>query len=39
MTYRIIPINGHFEIYVNGKFYCSADTWSEAVKEIEKARA
>ena len=34
--YKIIHINDHYEVYPNGKFYCSADTKSEAEKEIEK---
>lgn len=36
--YKIIHINDHYEVYLNGKFYCSADTKSEAEKEIENAR-
>lgn len=35
MTYKIQPTRGHFEVYINGKFYCSADNWREAVSEIE----
>lgn len=35
-TYNIIPVNGHYEVYRNGKFVCSADTMSEAVREIRK---
>ena len=35
MTYKIKPARGHFEVYINDKFYCSADDWKEAVKEIE----
>lgn len=38
MNYKITRKNGHFEVYINGKFYCSADTESEAVKEIEEYR-
>lgn len=34
--YQIIAIRGHYEVYLNGKFFCSADTFMEAVKEIEK---
>jgi len=34
MSYRIVPIHGHFEVHINGKFYCSADTWKEADNEI-----
>lgn len=32
---KIIPANGHYEVYINGMFYCSADTVIEAAKEIE----
>ena len=37
MEYDIKPIHGHFEVYVNGKFYCTTDTMAEAMEEIEKA--
>ena len=33
---KIIPTNGYYEVYINGKFYCSADTVVEAANEIEK---
>jgi hypothetical protein len=33
--YSIIHIHDHYEIYINGRFYCSADTMEEAVREIE----
>ena len=36
MIYKIIPIQGHYEVYINGHFYCSTDTWTEAAKEIEE---
>lgn len=36
MTYKITPRDGHYEIYINEQFYCSADTWNEAEKEIEE---
>lgn len=36
MSYKIVPRNGHFEIYIDGKFYCSADSWNEAEREIEE---
>ena len=26
----------HYAVYVNGKFYCSADTYHEAVQELAK---
>lgn len=35
-TYKIIAIRGHYEVYLYGEFFCSADTFMEAVKEIEK---
>lgn len=35
MNYDIVHTNGHYEIYFNGQFYCSADTFDEAVKEVE----
>lgn len=34
MSCRITNKNGHYEVYVDGKFYCSADTLAEAIKEI-----
>lgn len=34
--YKIIAIRGHYEVYLNGKFFCSADTYGEAKREIEK---
>ena len=36
MSFRIVPIRGHFEVHINGKFYCSADTWKEADNEIKE---
>ena len=30
----IKQVKGHWEVYVNGRFYCSADTYDEALKEI-----
>ena len=35
LEYKIIATRGHYEVYLNGKFYCSADTYHEAEKEIE----
>ena len=34
-NYKIISKNGHYEVYVNDKFYCSADTIIEATRELE----
>ena len=36
LGYEIKPVNGHYEVYVNGEFKCSADTMPEAVSELEK---
>lgn len=33
MSITIMPKHGHWEVYIDGKFYCSADTFSEAVME------
>lgn len=37
MDYEIKPIYGHYEVYINGKFYCSADNVLEAEMEILEA--
>lgn len=34
MNCRIVNSHGHFEVYINGIFYCSADTMAEAIHEI-----
>lgn len=26
---------GHYDLYINGRFYCSADTYTEAAHELE----
>lgn len=36
--YDIIAERGHYVVYCNGKFLCSADTFMEAVKEIESEK-
>ncbi len=36
--YDIIPIRGHYEVYdAEGKFLFSADTRSEALRELDAA--
>lgn len=35
MTYKIKREREHFVVYINGKFYCSADNEKEAAKELE----
>ena len=34
-SYDIVHYNGHYEVYVDGEFFCSADTHLEAVREID----
>ena len=36
---KIIYKNGHYEVYRNGKFWCSADTRHEAEQDREEAEA
>lgn len=31
---QIISFHGHYEVYANGRFLFSADTWSEAEEEV-----
>ena len=38
-TYNIMPRNGHYELYINGKLYCSTDTEAEAEREIKAYEA
>lgn len=33
---RIEGVHGHYEIYVDGEFYCSCDSASEVIEEIER---
>ena len=35
MDYEIKSVYGHYEVYINGKFYCSADSIAEAEMEIK----
>lgn len=35
-SYEIIPERDHYEVYIDGLFYCSADTLGEAVEEVEE---
>lgn len=34
---NIKRIKGHYMVYVNRKFFCSADTFGEAVRELNEA--
>ena len=31
---KIIQTRGHWEVYVNSEFFCSADSYIEAVNEL-----
>ena len=35
MDYEIRNVKGHYEVYCNGEFICSADTEAEAESECE----
>lgn len=32
---QIIQVRGHWEVRINGEFFCSADTYGEAIKELK----
>lgn len=34
MDYQIVSNHGHYEVYIDGKFFCSADTIAEAMHEV-----
>ena len=36
MNYKIINNHGHYEVYIDGQFFCSADTIEEAENEIKE---
>lgn len=36
MTFKIKRDREHFEVYIDNKFYCTADNEKEAAEEIEK---
>lgn len=33
--FSIVSEGGHYVVYIDGAFYCSADTFEEAYKEAE----
>lgn len=37
MEVNYISVHGHWEVFIDGKFFCSADTIQEAVKEVERS--
>lgn len=32
---EIRKVRGHYEVYIDGEFYCSCDTYPEAEDEVE----
>ena len=36
MNVKIIHERGHYAVYVDGEFYCTADTYAEAAREVEE---
>ena len=36
MAYKIIHVMDHYEVYIDGKFICSEDKWTDAVREAEE---
>lgn len=35
MNVNIAHVHGHWEVHIDGQFYCSADTFPEAVREYQ----
>ena len=33
---RFKQVHGHWEVHIDNKFFCSADSLSEAIKEVEE---
>ena len=33
---EIQKVKEHYEIYIDNKFYCSCDNWTEVQEELEK---
>lgn len=33
----IKQVQGHWEVYINGEFFCTADSYLEAVREFYKS--
>lgn len=32
---KIEQVRGYYVVHINGEFFCSADTYNEAVKEVK----
>jgi hypothetical protein len=36
--YDIVSSKGHYDVYIDGELYCTADTWPEAIMEINELK-
>lgn len=34
--YRIVRVDGHYNVYIDDVFYCTADSIEEAAEEVDK---
>ena len=37
MEIDYISVREHWEVFIDGKFFCSADNLTEAIKEVERS--
>lgn len=35
VQFNIVNANGYYDVYADGMFFCSVDTYEEGLKEIE----
>lgn len=35
MDFGIVRNAGHYDVYIEGEFYCTSDTYSEAIEEVD----
>lgn len=35
MIVEIVPVREHYEVHIDGEFYCSAETYSEAKQDVD----
>ena len=38
MTIEIVQTHGHYEVRINGEFFCTADTYLEAAMEVSEIK-
>ncbi len=36
LGYEFRHVNGHIEVYLNGEFLCSGDTYAEVIRELQQ---